>query len=79
MRMEQTLSGLVAANVRAELARMKIGQSALADRLALSQATVSRRLSGESAFELDELPGVADVLGVPVLALMSATSGEDEA
>ena len=57
--------------VRVELARKRIPQGALAEALQLSQATVSRRLSGVAPFELDEIPVVAQVLGVSVADLLN--------
>lgn len=60
------MSQQVAEAVRVELARRRIPQTALADALRLSQATVSRRLTGRAPFELDEIPVVAQLLGVSV-------------
>ena len=69
-RMTQILSRDVAAAVRAELARKQIPQTRLAEALNLSPATVSRRMSGQAPFELDELPVVAGLLGVAVSDLV---------
>jgi predicted transcriptional regulator len=69
--MTQNLSRDVAAVIRAEMARERIPQTRLADALDLSNAAVSRRLSGQTAFELDELPVVAQLLGVDVNTLIS--------
>lgn len=60
--MTATLSQIVADNVRAEMARRKITQSALAEKLGTSQALVYRRLSGRTAFDLDELGAIAQLL-----------------
>ena len=54
----------VAAEVRATLARNKIRQSAVAEALSLSRASVSRRLKGEQPFTVPELLVVADLAGV---------------
>lgn len=62
----QTLSQQVAEAVRVEIARKRIPQGTLAEALKLSQATVSRRLSGRAPFELDEIPVVAGLLGLRV-------------
>jgi len=70
--MTQTLSGEVAANIRAELARQKVSQTQVAERLGLSQAAVSRRLSGALPFELDEIAAVADLLNVRARDLILA-------
>lgn len=68
--MTQILSRDVAAVIRAELARKQIPQTRLAEVLGLSNATVSRRVSGQAPFELDELPLVAQLLDMPVAALI---------
>jgi predicted transcriptional regulator len=70
--MTQTLSGEVAANIRAELARQKVSQSQVAEVLGVSQAAVSRRLSGALPFELDEIAAVADLLNVRARDLILA-------
>lgn len=62
----------VAGAVRAELARRRIPQSALADRLGQSQQAVSRRLRGVVAFDVAELAAIAEFLNVPVTALLPA-------
>lgn len=68
--MTQNFSTGVAAAIRAEAARKRIGQDALAEALGLSQASISRRMRGATPFELDEIPVVARVLGVPVTSLL---------
>lgn len=72
--MTQTLSTQVAAAVRAEAARKRIGQDAIASALGLSQASVSRRLRGVAPFELDEIPVVADLLGVSVSQILAESA-----
>lgn len=69
------LSERVGANVRAEMARKRLSQSALAERLNLTQQMLSRRISGQLAFRVDELHEIAAVLGVPVSDLI----GEEKA
>jgi transcriptional regulator with XRE-family HTH domain len=54
----------VASTIRAELARRRIPQTLVAERLNLSQATVSRRLTGEYPFDVDELEVIAELLGM---------------
>jgi cyanate lyase len=63
--MSQTLQAHAAAEVRAELARQRKTQSALAEALGRSEAYVTRRLTGEVAFNLEEIESVAGFLGVP--------------
>lgn len=60
----------VGANVRAELARRSLSQSDLAAHLGLSQAAISRRLSGHTAFDVNELASVAAWLGVSASSLL---------
>ena len=62
----------VGAAVRAELARKRISQTVLAEKLHLSQTAVSRRLNGKKAFDVNELAVVSDVTGVPVDRLAAA-------
>jgi transcriptional regulator with XRE-family HTH domain len=52
--------------VRAELARHGVSQTDIAEVLGVSQAAVSRRLSGRVEFTLDELRLIAERLGVPL-------------
>lgn len=61
----------VAATVRAELARQRKTQVGLADALGLGRTAVSRRLSGEHPFRIDELHVVATYLGVPAASLLA--------
>lgn len=56
----------VAASVRAELARANRTQQTLAAHLHLSQPAVSRRLSGDVSFSIDELVSIAEYLSVDV-------------
>lgn len=58
------------------MARQQISQTAVADRLGLSQTAVSRRLRGEVEFSVTELHAVADVLGLPVERLLALSSPE---
>lgn len=56
------------------MARHKISQAELAKALDKTQQALSRRISGETPFKVDELHTVADVLGVPVGRLMNETA-----
>ena len=60
---------LVAAEIRAALARQRITQSALAERLGVSHAWVSRRLSGEVPLTIPDVTQIAAELGVEVSSL----------
>lgn len=62
--MRETPTDAVAANVRAEVARKRIRQTEIAERLGLNQQQVSRRLNGQvpiSAAELRELAALLEV------------------
>ena len=56
----------IAAEIRAEVARQRATQVQLAQLLDLSQAAVSRRLSGDTPFTLNELAAIAQFLNVPI-------------
>lgn len=62
----------VAANVRAEVARRGLRHADLADALGISRPAMSRRLTGDMTFDVDELQTVARFLGVPVAHLLDA-------
>jgi len=63
---ETELTMAVAAEVRAEMARQRVSQVALAERLGWIQQRLSRRMTGEVPFAVPELSAVADELGVPI-------------
>lgn len=62
----------VGATVRAEMARHRISQQELADKLHLSQTAVSRRLNGRKAFDIAELHVISEVVNVPISKLVAA-------
>lgn len=68
---EKTPAAKVGANVRAELARAGRTQSWLAGILDTSQQSVSSRLRGDIAFDVDELTRVAGALEVTVTRLLA--------
>lgn len=61
----------IAANVRAEVARRGVSQSALAELLGMNQAGISRRLSGRIDFSASEIAALAEYLSVPVNAFFN--------
>ena len=63
---------LVAAEVRAEMARQQMPQAKLAALLGVAQQTVSRRLVGEVPFDVSELARIAEVLGVPMTQFLGS-------
>jgi transcriptional regulator with XRE-family HTH domain len=62
----------VAANVRAELARRGISQTALAVKLQKSQPFIARRLSGRVALDVADLAGIAAILDMSMSELVAA-------
>ncbi|MEU4391610.1 helix-turn-helix transcriptional regulator [Kribbella sp. NPDC023855] len=64
------LTEQVAAEVRAHMARARINQTQLAEVLGITQSSVSKRLRGVIAFNVDELQQVAGLLGVHPAALL---------
>lgn len=68
-----TLREQVAEEVRALLARRRMSASGLARELKVSQTYVWRRLTGETAFDLDDIERIARVLNVEPSDLMSTT------
>jgi transcriptional regulator with XRE-family HTH domain len=69
--MTNTPAQRIGANVRAEMARRGISQTTLAEKLALTQPSISSRLRGQVAFNVDELAVVAEALDVPLAALLA--------
>lgn len=66
----QPLHVLVAANVRAEMARAGISQARVAEALHTSQQSVSQKRSGRTPFSLNDLEVVAPLLGLTVAELI---------
>lgn len=64
----------VAANVRAEMGRRALSQSALAERIGCTQQSLSRRLTGRTSFSVSELDRIADALQVSVKTLLGAAA-----
>lgn len=60
----------VAEEVRALLARKRLSGAKLAQTIGRSEMYVSRRLRGETAFDLDDLERIAAALGAPIGALL---------
>lgn len=69
------LVDVVASNIRAESARRGVVQSDIASALGVQQGTISRRWRGGRAWPLEDLPTVADMLGVSVAYLVTDNSG----
>ena len=70
------LVDVVAANIRAEAARRGFYQGDIANALGVQQSTISKRWYGDRAWPLEDLPVVADMLGVSVAYLVSDNAPE---
>jgi len=66
MEIQNTETGKVATELRAELARRKMSGRAFAKASGVTNAYMTRRLSGEVAMTVDDLTLFAAVLNVPV-------------
>lgn len=64
-------SDVIAANVRAEVARQNLTQQQVADRIGgVGQWWVSRRLTGDTTITAEDLARFAEALNVPVTQLL---------
>lgn len=73
-----TLRAGVAEEVRALLGRRRMSSVALARGIGKSHTYVWRRLSGETAFDLDDLAAIAGALDVSVISLLPAAERQRE-
>lgn len=58
------------ANIRAELARRRIRQTDVAERLGLSRQNVAQRLNGTVDFRASELLAIADMCDITIGQLL---------
>lgn len=68
--MSQSISERVAESVRVEAARRSISQTKIAEALGTSQQSVSRRMLGKTAFDVEEIYSLASAFGMTVSALL---------
>ena len=66
---------IVAAEVRAEMARQRISGRQAARRLGWTQPYLSRRLTGDIPFDVADLADLADLLGVQVSVFFPQNRG----
>lgn len=64
------LSQIVSGNVRAEMARRRVTQKELSEALGLAQTQISKRLNGRSEWRVNDLPPIAEALGVSIDVLI---------
>jgi len=67
---ESTLNERVAEEIRVLLARRNITASELARRIGMTQRSMSRRITGEKAIDVDDLGRIAEALDVPIADLL---------
>lgn len=67
---------IVAAEVRAELARQRISGRQAARRLGWTQQALSRRLTGDIPFNVADLDALAGLLEVPISTFFPQMRGE---
>jgi transcriptional regulator with XRE-family HTH domain len=75
----RTLRADVAEEVRALLGRRRMSDIALARKIDRSHTYLYRRLSGETAFDVDDLDRIAEALGVNVVDLLPRSQRGDTA
>ncbi|WP_315913609.1 helix-turn-helix transcriptional regulator [Arthrobacter sp. lap29] len=68
--MSTSFTQRVAEAVRAEAARRRVPQRSIAAALGTSQQSVSRRMSGETPFDVDEIHNLAESFGVSFASLI---------
>lgn len=71
-------AGLVAAEIRGHMARKQRTGVELARYLGITQTTLSRRLTGRTAFDLDEIALVAEWLELPISVLVTPADAAAE-
>lgn len=68
--MSKLFTQRVAEAVRAEAARKRVPQRSIAEALGTSQQSVSRRMSGETPFDVEEIHNLAESFGVSFASLI---------
>lgn len=74
MRNKYRLRETVAANVRAELGRSRISQANAAAAIQMSAPALSKRLNSQLPFTIDDLEGIATLVGVDPVALLAESA-----
>lgn len=68
--LQDEVRDIVASNLRALMARRRVTATLLAKQLGVSQPSMSRRLNGQQAIDVEELVWLADYFEVPVFTLL---------
>lgn len=66
----------IAEEVRAMMGRRQMSAVQLGRKIGKSQSYMSRRLTGETAFDLDDLEAITAALDVPLGNLISPATGQ---
>ena len=74
----QTYAEMVAANVRAEMARQRLQQKTVAEALGVPKNLISDRARGRTPWTLNELETVARLLGTTVSELCAIRDSNPE-
>lgn len=69
----------LAGNVRAAMARRRVTIGEIAAAIGKSQTAASERVNGRTHFRVDELQTIANLLGIPVSALIEPAPQHAEA
>jgi transcriptional regulator with XRE-family HTH domain len=68
----------VAEEIRVLLARKRMSGAELGRRAGITQSTMSRRMTGETAFDMDDLERIAEVLEIEVTDLLPKPVASEE-
>lgn len=68
--MQTTPSAEIGANIRAEMARRGVSQTAMASQMGIGQSALSKRLAGTVPLDVNELAAVARFLNVDLSVLI---------
>jgi DNA-binding Xre family transcriptional regulator len=71
--MESDRRAEVAAEIRAELARQRVPQTALISATGISKNTLRRRLNGVKPFYVHELEAICSFLNIPLSEFLDRT------
>lgn len=72
----KTSSQLIAAEIRAEMARQKVSVNTLAEKVAMPISTLRRSVNGDRPLTLDEFWAVTQQLQIDPAALVAETTRE---
>lgn len=74
----QRLRESVAEEIRVAMVRKRVRGATLAQQIGRSEAYLSRRLTGNTAFDLDDLQAISDALEMDVVDLLPAREDDND-